>query len=396
MDYRDFTIEVRDVNLNRIGQLKQEDINLLVVPRETAVGSWEVTLPSRERDNTGMLVEHKLCKALRTPGAGLIVTGPGGVILSGPTVEATIDTNTEDSEGTWTIVGVSDMHILMDALAWGDPSTYDLAAQTTANDTQSAAAETLVYSYISRNIGPAAVTQRKNARLTLATNLGRGTTQQKSPRFRNLLELVQEIVAGTNLTVDIVQAGSNLQVRVNERVDMSSDIRMDVENGQLSSVKYTYAAPGATHAIVAGQGEGTARTMIMHTTAASIAASTTYNRRIERFIDQRQTNSLTELQGAGDDALSGDGSTVTSIEINPNENLNLIYGVNWVVGAKVTVVVDGIESAAVVTEAPIAISADGVFVGGVVGNPTAFNWEASVDAKMEDLQARLSQLESKL
>lgn len=393
----DYLIEVRDNNFNRVGQLKDADKGqLLLVPRETAVGSWELKLPSFELNEQGEKVEHALCAALRQPGAGIIATGPGGVVLSGPMVEATLEINEDDPQGSWNFVGVSDMHILLDALAWGDPSTYNLAAQTTANDTRTGVAETLIYGYISRNIGPGAVTQRKNTRITLATDQGRGTSQQKSPRFRNLLELVQEIASGTNLLVDIVQIGSNLQVQVTERLDLSAVIRMDAENGQLSTVKYTYSAPGATHAIVAGQGEGTARTIIMRSTAASLAASTAFGRRIERFVDQRQTDSITELEGAGDDALAGDGAIITSFEVNPNQNLNLVYGVNWAVGAKVTVVVQGQEVPAVVTEAPISISSDGVFIGGVIGNPTGFSWESAVDARVQDLETRLAQLEAKL
>ena len=395
MEYTDFIVEVRNSSLTRVGQLKQTDLTgLIVVPRDTAVGSWELSLPAYELNAAGVRVEHELCKALRQPGAGLVVTGPGGVILSGPAVESSVSTDATDPDGIWSFTGLSDMHILLDSLAWGDPSTYDLAAQKTSNDTQSAAAETLIYSYVSRNIGTAAVTQRKNTRLTLATDQGRGPVQQKSPRFQNLLQLVQEIVAGTTLIVDIVQVGANLEVRVTERADLSGKIRMDIANDQLSSVNYTYSAPGATHAIVAGQGEGIERTMIMRSTTDSEAASTAWGRRIERFIDQRQTDSVTELQGAGDDSLSGDGKTITAFEVTPNPNLNLVYGVDWTVGAKVTVVIQGQETVAIVTEVPISISSDGVLVGAVVGNPSGFTWEATVDAKTSDLETRLAQLEA--
>lgn len=395
MEYTDFIVEVRNSSLARVGQLKQTDLNSLIfVPRDTAVGSWELKLPAYELNAAGVRVEHELCKALRQPGAGLIITGPGGVALSGPAVESSVSTDASDPDGIWSFTGVSDMHILMDALAWGDPTTYDLAAQTTANDVRVGATETLVYGYISRNIGPLAVTQRKNTRLTLATDQGRGVTQQKSPRFRNLLELVQEIVAGTSYIVDIVQVGANLEVRVTERADLSGKIRMDIANDQLSSVNYTYSAPGATHAIVAGQGEGTKRTMIMRSTADSEAASTAWVRRIERFIDQRQTSVLSELQGAGDDSLAGDGKTITAFEVTPNPNLNLVYGVDWTVGAKVTVVIQGQETTAIVSEVPISITSDGVLVGAVVGNPSGFTWEATVDAKNVDLDTRVSQLET--
>lgn len=395
MHYTDFIVEVRNSSLVKVGQLKHTDMDdLLVVPRASAVGSWKLKLPAYELNEAGQRVEHALCAALRQPGAGIVVTGPGGVVLSGPMVEANIDTSADDPDGEWSFVGVSDMHVLMDALAWGDPTTYDVTAQKTANDTLSGAAETLVYQYVSRNIGPNAVSQRKNTRLTLATDQGRGAIQQKSPRFQNLLELIQEIIAGTDLLIDVVQVGANLQMQVTSRVDLSGNVRMDVANDQLSSLKYTFSAPGATHVIVAGQGEGVERTMLIRSTTDSEAAGNAFGRRIERFLDQRQTDSNTELQGAGDDSLASDGKVITAFEVTPNQNLNLTYGVDWVVGAKVTVVIQGQETVATVSEAPISITGDGVYVGAVVGEPSGFSWEASVDAKSADLESRLARIEA--
>lgn len=395
LDPRDFIIEVRNSSLARLGQLKASDLSdAVIVPRATEVGSWSLSLPAYEVSVTGSKVEHELCKALRQPGAGIVVTGPGGVVLSGPMQEATSEITTEDPDGIWHFTGISDMHVLADALAWGDPTTYDLAAQKASNDTLYGAAETLIYSYISRNIGPAAVTERKNTRITLATDIGRGVVQQKSPRFQNLLELVKELVAGTTLNVDVVQVGSNLEVRVTERSDLSGKIRLDIANDQLTSLNFTMSAPGATHAIVAGSGEGIARKLIMRTTTDSLAAATAFGRRIERFVDQRQTDNTTELQGAGDDALSADGKTQTAFEITPNSALNLVYGVDWSVGAKITVIIQGQETTAYVAEAPISISSEGVFIGAVVGDPSGFSWESTVNAKQGDLEVRLSQLET--
>lgn len=395
LDPRDFIIEVRNSSLARLGQLKASDLSdAVIVPRATDVGSWSLSLPAYEVTSTGSKIEHALCKALRQPGAGIIVTGPGGVALSGPMQDATSETTTEEPDGIWHFTGISDMHVLADALAWGDPSTYDLTAQQTANDTISGATETLIYSYISRNIGPAAVTERKNTRITLATDIGRGLVQQKSPRFQNLLELVKELVAGTTLNVDVVQIGSTLEVRVTERSDLSGKIRLDIANDQLTSVNFTMSAPGATHAIVAGQGEGVTRKMLLRTTSDSLISSAAFGRRIERFIDQRQTDVIAELEGAGDDALAVNGKTQTAFEITPNSDLNLIYGVDWTVGAKITVVIQGQETTAYVAEAPISISSDGVFVGAVVGDPSGFSWEAAVNLKQTDLESRIAHIET--
>src|SRR5690606_39291825 len=57
-------------------------------------------------------------------------------------------------------------------------------------------------------------------------------------------------------------------------------------------------APTCTAAIVAGQGEGTARTIIERAVAASPWG------RIESFVDRRDTDDMAELRAAGDSALA--------------------------------------------------------------------------------------------
>jgi hypothetical protein len=396
VDVEQFTVEVRDANLVRVGQFTAKDLtDFLVVPRANQVGSWSIKLPANVISDAGVESPHVLCSELRVPGAGIIVTGPGGVILSGPMVSPTYDASTSDPGGTWTIEGVSDLILLADALAWGDPSTYSLTNQNTSNDVQTDVAETLIHSYVSRNIGSDAVTERANARLVSATDQGRGPLLQKSPRFQNLLELVQEIVTGTDLLVDVVQVDSQLELRVTESADLSLAVRMDIENDQLSSSQYHYTAPGVTDVLVAGMGDGVARTIINRSNATAQAASAAWGRRIERFVDQRQTDVLAELEQAGDELLATEGDTVKAFQVVPNSNLGLVYGINWSVGAKVTIVIQGVESVAVTSEAPISITKEGVFVGATIGNSvSAFDWESIIETKQSTLDARVSSLET--
>ncbi|PWC05414.1 Gp37-like protein [Agromyces badenianii] len=396
----DLIVEVRDATLQRQGQLTADDLtDALFEPTSNEIGVWSITLPHTVVDeNTGKTQEHRLCRLLRTPGYGLIVTGPDGVILSGPTVGAAFEASIADPEGSWTIEGVSDLQLIADALAYGDPTTYDLAAQGTANDSRTDDAESLLYWFVDRNRGPAAVFERRNPALTLAANLGRGPTLKKSPRFQNLLELSQEIVTeafaldGIRLCFDVLQITDHLEFRVWVADDKSDELRFDHLNGQLDRTSYEYAAPDLTEAIVAGGDEGTARVMRRRT------GNTGWGRHIETFIDRRNTEDATELDQSGDEALAEAAEDAAVFEIVPNIDLahdddqprsrRLDYG-KWVVGDLVTVVIAGEEITVPVASAPIRVSAAGVLVGATLGS-------LAVDARTRSLAARLSHLERSL
>lgn len=382
-------VEVRNPDRSREGQLLAEDlVGALFVPRKNEIGSWKVVLPATIVDSGGVRRPHHLCEVLRQEESGLIVSGPGGVILSGPMDDASYSESTENPWGEWEITGIADLIVVDDALAYGDPSKYGLAAQDAANDIQSGPAETVLLSYINRNIGPAAVAERRVPGLTIQATQGRGPNVRKTPRFQILFELAQEILTGTTLLLDVVQVGQLLEARVTEATDLSLDVRFDFANDQIIRNEYSKSAPGLTDVIVAGQGEGVARKMIRRTTAGS-----KWGRRRERFLDQRNTDDDTELAQAGDEKLAEAEAERTAFKIVPNTSLELIYGVDWKVGDIVSVVVAGEEIAVPITSAPIAVTANGVLVGATVGNPTSTKWEDAVDKRLRQMERRQSQYE---
>ncbi len=101
----DITVEVRDKDLERVGQLSGTDIvGAEFILRHNQVGAWKVKLHATS----------PMADLLRTPGYGLIVTGPSGVIMSGPMLSAALEQTQDDAEGSWTIEGVDDSVILME------------------------------------------------------------------------------------------------------------------------------------------------------------------------------------------------------------------------------------------------------------------------------------------
>lgn len=387
----DLTLEVRDRTLARVGQITAPFLNLKAVPRWCSVGEWTLTLPG----------DHGMVPHLLEDGSGIILLGPDGtdtgVILSGPTVRPERERNAQNPDGTYTFVGVSDEVHLLDALAYPDPARSNPAAQTKANDVRSGATEELLRAYVSANIGGTAPAGRRRGVLSKfvvgGASLGRGITAVKSPRFQNLLELLREIVLlDTSIGFRAVQVGDQIEFQVLDARDRRGVVRFDIENGTLTSEKAQRSGPTVTKAITAGQGEGTGRTIVSRTTPESVAAESSWGRVREVFIDQRNTNDLTELQQAGDEALA-EGVGGTAVKVIPADDSTMQFGVDWRPGDLVTIVVNGVEATTAVTEAALLANSDGVRAGAALGDVTAFEAGDTLGAKVDALDSRVSRIE---
>lgn len=381
----DLTVEVRDSSLARAGQILPADLRgLELALRFNKAGAWRIVLRS----------DHPLADTLRAPGGGLIVTGPSGVILSGPTVSATNVKTSSDSTGTWEIIGTDDSVILGERLAYPTPTSSDLEAQIHAYDTRTGPAETVAKAYVEANMGPTAPVARRVTGLTVDTDLGRGSTVTTNARFDRLGGLVSNILDPSGLGFDIRQVGTALLFAVFQPVDRSASVRMDVDNLRLAKSVYTYTAPEATRVIVAGQGEGAGRILLERTSTASTTAETAWGRRIEVFKDSRNTSDTAALESAADEVLADKGKTVEGIAATPSDDQTMAYGVDWGLGDKVTVVIGSTQVAQIVTEVAIVVTDDGIKVGATVGDPVAAGGSdaATLDASTSQ-EARISNLE---
>jgi microcystin-dependent protein len=383
----DLTVEVRNASLARVGQILPSDLSgLELALRYNKVGTWKLSLRS----------DHPLANSLRAPGAGLIVTGPSGVLISGPTVTATQTKTSDDLVGEWEIVGVEDTVILGERLAYPTPTTADVTLQENAYDIRTGPAETVVKAYVNANIGPSAPTARKITGLTIDTDLGRGSTVTGAARFERLGELCSNLLGASELGFDVVQSGAALMFRVYQPTNRSAYIRMDVDNRRLIKTEYTYTAPQATRVIVAGQGEGSNRTFLERSNATSTTTETTWGRRIEYFKDERNTSDTATLETAGDLVLSDIGKTIEGIKFTPSDDQTMRYGVDWGLGDKVTVVAGTSEIVQVVTEVALVVGDFGVAIGGTLGDPVTAesnNPEARTTSSVSSQDSRISNLE---
>lgn len=379
----ELTVEVRDGDLNRVGQLLGADIvGAQFILRHNNVGSWSVKLPATS----------PMADLLRTPGYGLVVTGRDTVLLSGPTVSAKLLQSQEDLQGVWQIEGADDSLILQERLAYPSPAVADVSAQVATHDVQSGVAETVLKHYVDANLvsGPA---ERVVDGLTVATDSSRGTTVDAQARFANIQELLYGIAQSGGLGYTVTQVDAGLVFDVYEPVDVSANVRLDVDNGRLSSSEYAYSAPKLTRAIVGGAGEAIERLFAEGTTVDSLASETVWKRRIEAFVDERGSEDADQLSQAGLEALVDDGKTRVSMAVTPSDSETMLFGADWNLGDTVTVVVNDLEATAVVYEVGVAVQSDGVYIAATVGNPTPLEFESKLVATQNNHADRISNLE---
>jgi hypothetical protein len=382
----DLTVEVRNPSLQRVGQLRPEDlVGFTAVLRFNDVGTWQVTLP----------VGYFLAEELRTPGAGIIVTLGDEVILSGPTREVTTDQDQSDPAGTYTISGVTDSVVLEERLAYPTPTTDDLSLQTSAYDVRTGLAEDVIKGYVTANIGADAPTARRVPALTVEPSQSRGINVRASARFDRLLDLLDALAEVSTLGFTINQSDTDLEFQVFEPVDRTALVRLDIDNNRLTKSSFSYSAPKATRAIVAGQGEGAARTFLEIDTTESTEAESAWQSRVEVFIDRRDSDDLNELAQAGQELLVKDGKTLVSVSISPSDDETMKFGTDWGLGDKVTCVIGPTELQSIVTEVGILITDSGVYLGATVGEPRFLDFETQILTQQAETALRLSKLERK-
>jgi hypothetical protein len=385
----DITVEVRDKNLTRLGLIRHEELDLELSDLHNNIGSWKLRLA----------VEHPLAVALRQPGSGIVVTGrDGDEVFSGPTIKQENAATADDPAGTITFEGVTDTILLADYVALPDPTNPDLDSQTKAHDIRTGPAETLMHAFVNANIGPAAPAARRPAgllasKLVMGSNLARGAAITKSARFPVLGNLLSELAGPDNLGFRIIQRGNTLRFETYQVVDRSTEVRLDVYNSTLAGHRVAITPPGATRVLVAGQGDLTERQFFEMETAESVAAEAEWGRRIERFVDQRNTDDEAELQRAGKEVLDEEGFATLAVQAVPMEDSAMEFGIDWYLGDRVGVVVEHQELASTVTGYVLKASKDGFRLGALIGDPVGFDPSAALSKRVGSAENRISALE---
>lgn len=372
----ELTVEVRDGDLERVGQIPADLLDVQFVVRWCAPGSWTVRLPA----------EHPLAEVLTQPQAGIVVShATGGVVLSGRRVRWVVEASPADPDGVLVAEGVTDDEVLWARLAYPTPATDSLAGQGSYY-TDTGPAESVFRRLVDRNLGPSAPAARRVAGLSLAADQARGESVQVSARFQQVGDVLAGLSGAAGVGFRVVQDGSGLTYEPLIPRDQTDTVRLDVQNGTLASQQTEVVAPSVSRAVVAGQGEGSARTLIERVNAGAEAAWGRWGR-VERFFDQRQTDDQSELEQRGDEALlEGAGGAVLAVV--PGSDQTMRWPDDWTVGDLVAVVVtdgpDVVELPTRVQSVTVVAGRDGVAVGAGVDDPPPVS---SLESRVQALEA---------
>lgn len=210
-------------------------------------------------------------------------------------------------------------------------------------------------------------------------------------RFKPLLEEVQQL-AKTGGTIFATTMDSDGAIRFQQSVpeDRSRYIRLSEDNDALGQWSMERSRPEVTKVLVAGQGEGDARTLKLVEGNANDWGT---NRIV--FQDRRDTDELDDLIEAGEETLA-DGAETASISVDLVDTPAMRFGVDFHVGDLVTVqlangatIVDGVQ------EVELAYSSTGRD-GTLTVGPTGEEHEGDKLVKLvKDLRKRITALETR-
>jgi hypothetical protein len=397
MPMYNFICEVRNSDLERVGQIRPDDLDLEYFGFHNAPGSWTLTLPA----------EHDMVPHLRTPGSGLIVTLENGkVLFSGPTRAWRREVTQDDLLGTFVAEGHDDTIALTHRICYPEPTkawglqNFDLVDERTGT------VENLLHAYTNANLGPAAIAPRRLTNLTMGLNPGRGEVITKRAKGEKLIDFLNESAQARGFGFRIAQFESGIRAfQTYQIVDRTKLIRMDAQNRTLSGEKVSVGWPVLTRALLAGgpadpplEGDPPGpRTLLEGSTTRSALAEADWDIRIEEFLDSRASNDSIEHAEAVAERLAEDGFTLISAQLVPLEDEVMRFGAEdgWYIGDDITAVIDQQEVVATVTGVAVKIDAAGVRLGAALGDPYNFNHAEVMRRKIKKLERRLLYLESR-
>lgn len=350
MNRDEITVEVRDKDLNRIDVVNP--ITAMFAPRHLGVGAWELTVPADDR----------LAAALRAKGSGIVVTGPWGT-FAGPRTGWELKQSSSDPVGTLTVYGEDDNCLIAGHLVYPDP-VHAANAQEAGYYTVTENAETLMHQLVNVNLGPSAHTDRKAAledAIVMGTNLARGGNYALNARFSKLSDVLAAIGQAHHLGYRVTQDDDELVFETYEVQDRSALIRLNVWNGSLSNAEAEETTARITAALVAGQGEGEARTIRV---TRDLTAEADLGRVIESFRDRRDTDDADILDQAGAEDISDNAGSVT-IKTIPTDAMSMRYGADWREGDLIAVGDD--EHKETVTGAVIRLTRTSALIAAKIG-----------------------------
>lgn len=313
-------------------------------------------------------------------------------VYSGRMRSARLSQDAADPKGTWLITGVHDNVVAAATSVLPDPA-HDADEQALSHWEAAGDGETVMKQAVQLNAGAGAIARRRYAWLTVAPDLGRGLPVKTTSRFEGLGDLLTSLGTASGLGWRFAQKDDVVEFDVYEPADKTKLVRLDIRNGGVQSNELGFTAPSATDVFVMGQGQGEERTIRRVTTPEAQAEAAEWGIRWESTKDQRQTDDVTELEQAGLEVVAEQGVTVNSLKVVPSDHPRMRLGVDWYIGDRITAVVEGQETQALVTQVATSITSAGVIRQASIGDPVGFSFDARVASKVREVEKRVGAVE---
>lgn len=249
-----------------------------------------------------------------------------------------------------------------------------------AYDNRSGAGETVIRQYVDVNavsaINDPLGLSRVVPFLTLDTDSGRGSSVDGTARDYQLITpdgtgLLQELAQTAGLGFKVSQSGNALLFSQYVPADHTATVIFSEDIGNLADFTYQEDGPDFTQGgnvmLVAGGGEAEARLFLLRADTDSI----TRWGRFEGYVDGRDTSDVPTLQQRGDAALAQVAATTqASLVLAPQKGV--VYGQDFDLGDKVTIVIDGTTYQDIVRGVQIELTRQGAeTITPIVGTPSA-------------------------
>ncbi len=229
-------------------------------------------------------------------GTGLIVTENGVPIASGryDHPQATMDDEGDPYPGTLTISAPDDLVDLRDRIVYPVP-TVAWANQPADRQTLHGPAETLALFWIRGNTGTQASLPARRTLLVVPPTQARGRVVKRTTMAgENLLTVVQDVISADGLGIRALQGANGPELSVLVSQDKSAEVFFTYGRNNLAAWDMTQSCSDGNVGLAAG-GEGAARIYRERVNHDSVHR---WRRRVELFIDQRQTTDNEELTSA--------------------------------------------------------------------------------------------------
>lgn len=304
----------------------------------------------------------------------------GQQLIAGVPVE--IEQSWEHGVTELRVAGVSHMVYLRDRVTVPNPARALTAQDTDAEYRLSGSAVNVAGQMVRDQASTAAARAEYRTPLWVTELSSGGESVKVRARYKNVLDELQRIAAlspGLTASTAVTEATSSrprVVFTVAQGRDLARAVRFTEATGGVLSYTLTRSAPEVTDVIVAGQGEGTART-IRHLTGDH----QTWGRRIYTFQDRRDTDDTTELDQAGQETLT-EGAATAAVSVQVTDTEQIQYGRDYQIGDTVTIQTSAGDITDTLEAAELRFDHSGLdirlHVGAKPGAPAGAEWVPTV------------------